>query len=217
MKNILLALVCLIGSFSAACAADYRCDATGGVMYQSQRVIDLPQEQNKLYVTVIGDPASDRTQELTGWFSNHPTLVKVKNATQYSVMDTTSPMYLGRVSQSQAFAPPSLPCIRVQSADGQIIYQVSGNNVPLSAEGLCNQLQTNCFRRVQPSQSNINYHYHFDVPVEKEAKKEVIEDVFKSGSLDIPVWFYCVSAGVCLLTGIGIMFGKEYRKHRRGK
>lgn len=215
MKNILLALA-LVACSAPLRASEYRCDATGGVMYQSERVIDLPQDQDRLYVTVIGDPSNEQFQQVTNWFARHPQLKQIANGTHFSVMETNSAMYRGRCEQSKSFAPadPSC-CIRVQTKDGTVVYQVSGKNMPLSAEALCNQMNTSCFRRQQATQTSINYHYHFDVPVEKE-KKEVIEDVFKA-SIDIPTWFYCVAGGVSLLIGVGIMFAKEYRKHGNGK
>jgi len=221
MKNVLLALAVCLASSGAACAKEYRCDANGGVYYTSERVIDLPQDQSRWYVTVIGDPANHQFQQVTEWFETHPELRKLAKATHFSMMSTRSAMYTGRCNQSEAFAPPSLPCIRIQNQAGEVVYQVSGSNIPLSAEALVNSMQATCFRgRVQPAPSPYNIHYHFQVP---EKEKEVvipkdenqIQDVFKkeaSMSVEIPTWAYFV-IGICaVVAGVAVEWVKEYRK-----
>lgn len=90
MKQVLLAIAVCLASIGAACAKEYRCDANGGVYYTSDRVIDLPQDQNRWYVTVIGDPANTQFQQVTEWFETHPELRKLTQATHFSVMSTRS-------------------------------------------------------------------------------------------------------------------------------
>jgi hypothetical protein len=222
MKNVLLALAVLASS-GAVCAKEYRCDANGGVYYTSERVIDLPQDQNRWYVTVIGDPDNAQFRQITAWFNTHPELVQIARATHYSEMSTRSTMYTGRCNQSAQFAPPSTPCIRIQDQTGNVVYQVSGKNIPLSPEGLVNSMQATCFRRRQaaPAPSPYNYHYHFQVPDKQPEQQAVkpkeenqIEDVFNRGGsmIEIPVWAYFVIGILMVGVGVGVEWVKEYRK-----
>jgi hypothetical protein len=221
MKQVLLAFAVCLAWSGAACAKEYRCDANGGVYYTSERVIDLPQDQNRWYVTLIGDQANPQFQQVKEWFETHPELRKLTQATHFSVMSTRSAMYAGRCNQSASFGPPSLPCVRIQNHSGEVVYQVSGSNIPLSAEALVNSMQATCFRRrAQPAPSPYNFHYHFQVPdKDKEAVKpkdeNQIQDVFKkeaSMAVEIPSWAYFV-IGICaVVAGVAVEWVKEYRK-----
>lgn len=222
MKNVLLALAVLASSVGAACAKDYRCDANGGVYYTTSRVVDLPQDQSRWYVTVIGDTSNPQFNQITSWFNTHPELRKLASNTHYSVMDTNSAMYRGRREQSAQYAPPSLPCIRIQDQSGQVVYQVSGRNIPLSPEALVNSMQATCFgclRDRRPLQSSpYNLHYHFQVQPEQQAvtpkEEDKIEDVFNKGDamFVIPTWAYFVIGIIMLSVGIGVQWVKEYHK-----
>ena len=42
---------------------------------------------------------------------------------------------------------PKVPCVRIQSADGKVMYQVCGQNIPMSADALDRAIRTGIFRR----------------------------------------------------------------------
>lgn len=220
MKNVLLALAVCLASSGAVGAKEYRCDANGGVYYTSERVIDLPQDHNRWYVTVIGDPDSAQYRQITEWFATHPDLRKIAQATHYTEMSTRSTMYAGRCNQSAQFAPPSTPCIRIQDHSGNVVYQVSGRNIPLSPEALVNSMQATCFRRqAQPSPYNI--HYHFQIPEKEQSaplkpkEENQIQDVFneaKSSMFEIPTWAYFCMGIAAVVLGVAVEWVKEYRK-----
>lgn len=95
-----------------------------------ERVVRLPEDGSKWYVSVVGD--GDRYQEILGWFNTHDKLIEVKNATHFCPITTKSPLYQER------YAPncKALPTVRVQDSKGVVIYEAAGKKIPMTAGGL---------------------------------------------------------------------------------
>lgn len=207
MRQLLVALLLCVSIAASACGSDYRCDADGGVMYTAERVVDLPQDQDRWYCSIIGSPGDPQVQQLNRWFNENPELNRIKRGTHFSTIDSTSLMYESRYAATSG----KLPCLRLQDSKGVVVYQVSGRNVPLTPEGLCNSIRSTCHRRQaqpQPSGPNMNIHYHFDVPHEQEPAKPD-DDVFAPEEPDnLAVWIL-IGAGVLAVVG-GVAY--EWRK-----
>jgi hypothetical protein len=114
-----------------------------GVKQAEERIIDLPQDGNKLYVTVIGDSADSKTQKVVGWFSTNPELRNIRAKTHFNVIPTKTELFRDRYAATVA----ETPCIRVQDADGVVLYQCSGDKVPYSAEATAKAINTQCWER----------------------------------------------------------------------
>lgn len=125
-----------------------RADAAYGVVYAQERVVQLPQDQNKSYLSVFGVDGDDRYEELKAWIASDSQLAALKSQTIYNKYPTSSVMFRQRYAQGVQ----SFPCVRLQKADGTVIYEASGFGIPMSAEGLYNGMAEGCrkHRHCQP-------------------------------------------------------------------
>ena len=80
MNKLLLSVLCLLAVFAAAvpCLAD----TVNGVLAE-ERVVNLPQDQSKWYVSVVGNATDSRYNEIVGWFDTNASLKKLKNQVQF--------------------------------------------------------------------------------------------------------------------------------------
>jgi hypothetical protein len=49
--------------------------------------------------------------------------------------------------QRYAASTPKLPCVRIQAADSKVMFQVCGQDIPMSADALDQAIRTELFRR----------------------------------------------------------------------
>jgi hypothetical protein len=207
VKYASVLLACL---FITPALAEWRVDATGGVAYQHQ-VIELPQDQGKLYCTIFGGDSQAR--ELANWFDTCPELRQVKQATHFAVMSSNSTMFKSRYDATTG----DLPCIRIQDASGNTIYQCSGRNLPLSPDALANSISTTCLRRrnVDPQPSPYNIHLHYAVT--PDVKPDVTPkqpDVYMQPD-EWPashVWTLAIAGVASVLGGVAWQWKKSYEE-----
>ncbi|MFZ5833148.1 MAG: hypothetical protein ACOY3P_23930 [Planctomycetota bacterium] len=129
MNKLLLSVLCLLAAFAAAvpCLGD----AVHGVLVE-ERIVRLPQDESKWYVSVVGDATDARYNEIAGWFDTNASLKKLKNQVHFCPVRTSTAIY------QQRYAPnvKGLPTVRVQKPDGVVVYEAAGKNLPMTAEGL---------------------------------------------------------------------------------
>ena len=145
MRKFLIAFALLA---SVACVAtcqaqETRADAAYGVRYAQEQVIQLPQDQNKLYLTVFGAEGEYRYEQLKSWIANDPQLSALKAQTVYNQYRTDSVMFRERYAQGIS----QVPCVRLQTAQGTMVYEALGTTVPMSAEALYNGIAEGCLKR----------------------------------------------------------------------
>ncbi len=126
MKRLLLAL-CALCLFAAPCFAD----ATYGVLSE-ERVINLPSDQGKWYISVVGDAKDAQYQTILKWFNENPSLRKLKNQVHFNQVTSDTVMYRDRYSMNVK----GLPTVRMQNSQGVVIYEAAGRNLPFTSEGL---------------------------------------------------------------------------------
>ena len=145
------AFICALALVSVTKAADPipSADAAFGVVYTQEQVVQLPQDAGKSYLTVFGVEGDTRYEQVKGWLKNDPQLTTLKSQTIYNTYSTTSTMFRERYAQGVE----ATPCVRLQKADGTVIYQASGFGIPMSADGLYNGMAEGCrkHRHCQPS------------------------------------------------------------------
>jgi hypothetical protein len=136
MKNLLLAFcVLLVSIFLAAptsCFAQtISGDTINGVLAE-ERVVNLPQDAGKWYISVVGDSQNTQYQTIVGWFDTNTGLKKLKDQVHFIPVTSDSVMYKER------YAPnvKGLPTVRLQDSQGVVAYEASGTNLPFTAEGL---------------------------------------------------------------------------------
>lgn len=114
-----------------------------GVKYTKERVIKLPKDGQKFFVTVIGDPNDSKFIALKSWFKDVPELAKLRDETHFNAVATNRPDFKEKFSKNV----PNTPLVRVQTSNGGVIYQVSGDNVPMSGQALSRSINTEFLRR----------------------------------------------------------------------
>jgi len=147
MKRFLIVLV-LLAAFANLCLGreTMHADAAYGVKYVAEQVVELPRDQQRPYLTIIGSQSDPRFQTLCDWFDRHPTLRAIKDQTHFNAIPTQSPHFLERLSPTYR----ETPCIRLQDASGNIVAEFAGNELPFTSDALARGLNTqarNCFRR----------------------------------------------------------------------
>ena len=117
--NKLLCVLCVLACLTAAvpCSAD----TVNGVLAE-ERVVSLPQDQAKWYVSVVGDANNARYNEILGWFDSNPSLTKLKNQVHFCPVATGTAIYKDRYSGNVT----GLPAVRLQTPDGKVIYEAAG-------------------------------------------------------------------------------------------
>ena len=65
MKKLLLSVLCLLAVFTAVVPS--RGDTINGVLAQ-ERVVNLPNDQGKWYVSVVGNASDAAYRRVLGWF-----------------------------------------------------------------------------------------------------------------------------------------------------
>ncbi len=106
-----------------------------------QRVVDLPADQNKLYVSVVGDTTDVRYQRVLGWFTTNSILKSIKDQTHFNAVVTGTPTYRDRYQPNTK----TLPMVRLQNTDGVVLLEVAGAD--LTSDKALSARFTECLSR----------------------------------------------------------------------
>jgi len=107
-------------------------DAEHGVMYNAQeRVITLPQDQGKWYVSIFGNKADPKYQSLQSWFKTHDGLKSLRSQVHFNEYSPDQ-LRFKRYAENM----PALPFVRVQNEKGVVASEYSAQQIPISPEAL---------------------------------------------------------------------------------
>lgn len=137
MKRLLLALCVLCAVLAATtCFAGsvngVLTDNTVNGVLAEERVINLPSDQGKWYISVVGDARDAQYQTILKWFGQDPALRKLKSQVRFCPVKSSSTVYKTRYSMNVK----GLPTVRFQNSQGVVIYEAAGKNLPFTAQGL---------------------------------------------------------------------------------
>ena len=109
MNKLLLSALCLLAVLTAVtpCLAD----TVNGVLAE-ERVVNLPQDQGKWYVSVVGNATDSRYNEIVGWFDTNASLKKLKDQVHFCPVTSDTAIYQARY----ACNVKGLPTVRMQKA-----------------------------------------------------------------------------------------------------
>jgi hypothetical protein len=129
MNKLLLSVLCLLAVFVvvAPCLGD----TVNGVLAE-ERVVNLPQDQGKWYISVVGNATDPRYNEIVGWFDNNAGLKKLRNQVHFCPVTSDTAIYQSRYAANVK----GLPTVRMQKPDGIVVYEAAGKNIPMTAAGL---------------------------------------------------------------------------------
>jgi len=129
MNRVLLSVCLLLAVLAAPCFAD---TATANGVLAEQRVVNLPNDQGKWYISVVGNANDTAYTRVLDWFEANVSLKGLKNKVHFCPVTAGTPIYQERYAANVK----GLPTVRVQKPDGTVVYEASGKNLPMTAEGL---------------------------------------------------------------------------------
>jgi len=127
MNKLLLSVLCLLALTAVPCFAD----TVNGVLAE-ERVINLPQDSAKWYVSVVGNANDAKYKTILGWFDSVPGLKRLKVRVHFCPVTSDTPIYQERYAPNTK----ALPMVRMQNAEGVVVYQACGNDIPMTGQGL---------------------------------------------------------------------------------
>ena len=125
---VFLIVLCLVPSMSLAA---------------EEKVLDLPKDEATWYISVIGN--KDQVEQLTKLFDESP-LDGLKSQVHFLPITTDSAMFAERYATNQgAFEIKSYPAVRVQTAEGIVVYQGEGDALS-SSSAIYASISAGCHR-----------------------------------------------------------------------
>ncbi len=124
-------LICVMLILGCATTVSMATEPLYGVITE-ERIINLPNDQAKWYVSVVGNSSDVNYQKVIGWFNTNAKLKKLKDQVHFCPVTKGTAIYMDRYAKNVN----GLPTVRVQRANGETVYEAYGNNIPMSAEGL---------------------------------------------------------------------------------
>jgi len=97
-----------------------------------ERIINLPNDQGKWYLSVVGISGNETYERLMGWFNTDHQLMDLRNQVRFCIVRSGTPIFNERYKDNIK----GLPTIRLQEADGTVVYEVYGSNIPDTADAL---------------------------------------------------------------------------------
>jgi len=137
MKRLLLAL-CALCMIFAATAPVCAIEASNGVLSE-ERVINLPNDQGKWYISIVGETKNPQYQTILKWFESDSKLYALRRQVHYIPVTTDKAVYQSRYSMNVK----GLPTVRLQNSEGVVVYEAAGENLPFTAGGLYGALANN--------------------------------------------------------------------------
>lgn len=130
MRQLLLALcvMCMLFASMSPCLA---AGSTNGVLAE-KRVINLPNDEGKWYLSVVGEVNDAQYQKILVWFKTNPSLYKLRQQVHYIPVSTNKSVYETRYKPNIK----GLPTVRLQNHAGVRVYEAHGDNLPFTPEGL---------------------------------------------------------------------------------
>jgi len=89
-KRLLLVLVCLCGAANVMAADDVQTNYPPTTKATGKQILQLPQDENKLYLTLYGNSDDERYQQLKKWFNENNELKAIRAQTHFAAIDTDS-------------------------------------------------------------------------------------------------------------------------------
>lgn len=126
MNRVLLSLVVVAIAIVPACAS------SGNGVLVEERVVRLPNDQAKWYISVVGDSGDEAYQRVLDWFDENDSLKGLKVQVHFCPVSTDSAIYQERYASNVK----QVPMVRVQKSQGEVVYEAAGRDLPLSPEGL---------------------------------------------------------------------------------
>lgn len=139
MNRFVLCLCLALAVVAGLVAPTLATQGTVNGVLVEERVVNLPQDQNKWYISVVGDANEARYQQVLGWFDTNENLKQLKDQVHFCRVKYGTAIF------NERYAPniKGLPTVRVQDSQGVVIYEASANNLPMTPEALYTAIANN--------------------------------------------------------------------------
>jgi hypothetical protein len=99
-----------------------------GETIAEERVVTLPQDADKWFISVVGEQSEAHYQQMIAWFKSDVRLSSLRKQVHYRPVSTSNEEF-----ERYRKNVTSLPTIRMQRADGFVVYEASGEEIPTTA------------------------------------------------------------------------------------
>ena len=124
MKRLFL-IICFLPFAQLAFAND------GVKLDAEERVINLPADQGRWYLSIFGEPSDLKFQLLKHWVETYPGLANLKSQVHFNIYTTDNVRY-----QRYKSTLPGKVCIRLQNSTGVVTSEFWDEYIPMTPEGL---------------------------------------------------------------------------------
>jgi hypothetical protein len=98
----------------------------------NERVVNLPNDSEKWYLSVVGESGEANYERILAWFEKDSDLRTLKRQVHFREIDSDTAIYLKRYASNVT----GLPTVRLQKNNGEVVYEAAGNKLPLTSSGL---------------------------------------------------------------------------------
>ena len=112
--------------------------AIGAEINAEERVIELPKDGEKWYISVIGNPDDARYESILRRFDRDKNLKALKSQVHFWIVPSNGDAFKERYQKNTKV----LPTIRMQESGGRVVWEASAGNIPITAKGLYNAMRT---------------------------------------------------------------------------
>lgn len=110
----------------------------------NKQVLNLPQDESKLYLTLYGDPSDEHYVNLKKWFNENAELRSIRTQCHFSAIDTDSKLFKDRYADEV----DATPCIRFVTPGGVELLKIDGKYIPMSDMSLTKGIRTGLMKRL---------------------------------------------------------------------
>ncbi len=191
----------------------------GNCTAAEEKVVNLPSDANKWYLSVVGEKDSAEYQALLSAFDS-TNLKKLKGQVHFLPVTTDTAIYTERYQSHQGkYKIAGLPCVRVQTAAGVVVYQASKPDAGTLYQEISAAVEKEATRRyllpwrqnhhVKPDDIPKSQPNSVTPPPPLEDDKDEPPDV---ESVSFPYWLIGLAA---LAIGVGIGVHSSAAKRRQ--
>jgi len=100
----------------------------------NERVVNLPNDSEKWYLSIVGEEGEYRYENLLGWFGQYGNegLKTLRKQVHFREINSDTAIYRSRYKSNVK----DLPTVRLQKSNGEVVYESQSGNLPISGEGL---------------------------------------------------------------------------------
>lgn len=107
------------------------------------RVVNLPNDGARWYLSVVGDANESQYRTILEWFNTDERLRDFRSQVHYCPIERSTAVFKERYRTNTS----SLPTVRLQDSKGVVVYEADGKQLPFTASGLYGAL-ANATRKV---------------------------------------------------------------------